>query len=142
MKTIYLFLIFVISGISCTALAKDLHLYVDNGSNHVYLGCFTCSPYDQNSIWNEYGEYGSEYSQNSIWNDYGPYGSEYSNTSPWNSYSNQNPVLVDKQGGFYGYFTCNQYRTKRINSKLIDFMCKNRDKIKNNRSDFYSKVFN
>ena len=37
------------------AQAKDLHLYVDDGSDHVYLGCFSCSPYDSNSIWNEYG---------------------------------------------------------------------------------------
>ena len=33
------------------AQAKDLHLYVDDGSDHVYLGCFSCSPYDSNSIW-------------------------------------------------------------------------------------------
>ena len=49
--------------------AADLLLFVDEGANHTFLGCFSCSPYDNNSIWNEYGPYGSEYSGKSIWND-------------------------------------------------------------------------
>ena len=123
------------------AQAKDLHLYVDDGSDHVYLGCFSCSPYDSNSIWNEYGTYGSEYSSNPIWNEYGTYGSEYSNSSPWNEYSSSNPVLVDKDGGFYGYFTCNRYRSKRVDSNLMDFLCENRGYIKKHREKAYYKIF-
>ena len=107
------------------AQAKDLHLYVDDGSDHVYLGCFSCSPYDSNSIWNEYGTYGSE----------------YSNSSPWNEHSSSNPVLVDKDGGFYGYFTCNRYRSKRVDSNLMDFLCENRGYIKKHREKAYYKIF-
>lgn len=128
----------MITGI---AYAKDLHIYVDNGSKHVYLGCFSCNPYNSNSIWNEFGSFGSEFSSSSIWNDFGTYGSEFSSTSPWNEYSSSNPVLVDKDGGFYGYFTCNQSRSKRVNSDLMDFLCNNREYIKNHKNEIYNKLF-
>lgn len=120
--------------------AKQLHLYVDDG-DHVYLGCFSCSPYDSNSIWNEYGTYGSEYSSKSIWNEYGNYGSEYSSHSPWNKFSSNAPVIVDKEGGFYGYFTCNEYKSKRFNPDLMDFFCKNREYIRDHLDDVYDRLF-
>jgi hypothetical protein len=52
-----------------------------------------------------------------MWNEFSsPYGNEYSSSSPWNEYSSSNsvPVLVDRQGNFYGYFTINQYRSDAV----------------------------
>jgi hypothetical protein len=97
------------------AYSKDLMLY--GGSGHKeFLGCFNCGDNSSKSICNEYGTFGNEYSSSSIFNEYGTYGSEYSSSSPWNEYSSSNsvPVLVDKQGRFYGYFTINEYRSKAI----------------------------
>ncbi len=60
------------------------------------------------SIFNEYGTYGSEYSSDSIWNEYGPYGGEYSSNSPFNSYISAPPVLV-KNGRAIAYLRVNKF---------------------------------
>mgnify|MGYP003973274669 CR=1 FL=1 len=98
------------------AYSKDLLLY--GGSGHKeFLGCLNCGEYSSKSICNEHGTFGSGYSSSSIFNDYGTYGSEYSSSSPWNEYSSSNsvPVVVDKQGDFYGYLTINKFRSKAVN---------------------------
>ncbi len=46
-----------------------------------YLGNLSANPYDQNSVSNPYGQYGSLYSQDSINNPVGEYGSPYSDKS-------------------------------------------------------------
>lgn len=99
-------LCFIILILPVTISAQVLHLY-GGKNNDVYLGCLNCNNYDSDSIWNEYGTYGSSYNTNSIWNEYGTYGNEYNSYSPWNSYGSDPPVVVDKEGNFYGYFTVN-----------------------------------
>jgi hypothetical protein len=98
-----------------TAFANDLLLF--GGSNHdEFLGCLVCNEYSAESVCNEYGKYGNEYGSN-MWNEYSsPYGNEYSSSSPWNEYSSSNsvPVLVDRQGNFYGFFTINEYRSNAV----------------------------
>lgn len=94
------------------AISKDLLVF--GGDNHdEFLGCITCSEYDSSSICNEYGTYGNEYSTDGMFNEYSGYGNEYSSDSPWNEYSTSDsvPVVVDRDGGFYGYFTINEYRS-------------------------------
>ena len=59
-----------------------------------------------------------------MFNEFVGFGNEFSSKSPWNKFSSSNevPVLVDRQGNFYGYFTINEYR-----SDSVDFageMCK------------------
>lgn len=82
----------------------------------IFLGCVNCSPYNSSSICNEYGQYGSEY-RNTIWNEYREYGNEYRNSSPWNEYtlSKSVPVLVNRKGDFFGYFTINAHRSDAVN---------------------------
>ena len=138
-KIIIIALIFITSIFS--AFGKELLLFVDNGSQHVFLGCFSCNPYSDNSIWNEYGDYGSKYSDNSIWNKFGDYGSNFSSYSPWSKFSNQAPVLVDEDGGFYGYFTCNISKYNRVSPDLMDFLCKNKQYIEENKREIYDKLF-
>ena len=89
------------------SISFPLHLYSNDGS--VYLGKLVTNTYDKNSIWNEYGTYGSQYSSSSIWNEYGTYGSDYSSESAFNEYALKPPIIVDNDGNFFGYLTANQY---------------------------------
>ncbi len=126
--------------ITTITFGQTLHLY--GGSGHdVYLGCLNCNSYDQDSIWNEYGTYGNSYNANSIWNAYGTYGNSYNAYSPWNSYSNTPPVVVDKDGNFYGYFTRNEYKAKRADFGLALTIYKYHDQIKDDVGVWYEKIF-
>ena len=94
--------------------AQDLHIYGGPGHD-AYLGCFNCPEFSQEAICNEFGK-GSEFSPDGIFNEFGTYGSEFSSSSPWNEFSSGNdvPVLVDKNGNFYGYFTINEFRSDAV----------------------------
>ena len=63
-----------------------------------YLGNLNANPYDQNSVSNPFGEFGSPYSQDSISNPFGVYGSPYSNKSINNPYATEAPIVVDPDG--------------------------------------------
>lgn len=129
----FLFLGFTLAG-------QTLHLY--GGKNHdVYLGCLNCNNYDQNSIWNEYGNYGNSYNSNSIWNSYGTYGNKYNSYSPWNSYSNDPPVVVDMQGNFYGYFTVNVYKPNRAEFDLVLLIYEYHELIMKDVGEWYDTIF-
>ena len=97
------------------AFAKDLFLY--GGSSHdEFLGCLVCNEFDGDSVCNGFGEYGNEFGSN-MWNEFSsPYGNEFNSCSPWNEFSTSTcvPVLVDRQGNFYGYFTTNTARTDAV----------------------------
>ena len=135
-----IFLTLLLLTITTIAYSQTLHLY--GGKNHdVYLGCLNCDKYNSNSIWNAYGTYGSKYNSNSIWNAYGTYGSKYNSYSPWNAYSSDPPVVVDKEGNFYGYFTVNAYKDKRADFGLALTIYKYYDLIMDDVSKWYDKIF-
>ena len=94
--------------------AQDLLLFGGSGHSE-FLGCFNCSKHNSGSICNKHGK-GSKHNSDSIINKYGEFGSKYSSSSPWNKYSSDNsvPVLVDREGNFYGYFTINKYRSDAV----------------------------
>ena len=126
--------------LATTSYSQTLHLY--GGQNHdEYLGCLNCNSYDKNSIWNEYGTYGNSYNSKSIWNEYGTYGNEYNSNSPWNAYGSNPPVVVDKEGNFYGYFTVNEYKAKRADFGLALTIYKYYDLIRDDVSKWYDKIF-
>ena len=120
--------------------SQTLHLYGGKGHDK-YLGCLNCSDVSSNSIWNEFGEYGSSYNSNSIWNEYGTYGSEYSSTSPWNEYASDPPVVVDRDGNFYGYLCMNEYKTDRAEFKLALYLYEYHELMRENPSKWYEKLF-
>jgi len=60
-----------------------------------FLGNLNANPYDQNSVSNPYGQYGSPYSQDSINNTFGEYGSPNSDKSIHNPYATNPPVVID-----------------------------------------------
>ena len=91
--------------VALTTIASGQSLPIFGGKNHdVFLGCLNCDKYEDKSIWNKYGDFGSKYNDKCIWNKYGGYGGKYSDLSPFNKYANNPPVLVDKDGNFYGRY--------------------------------------
>lgn len=108
----------IMAGIVGISVAQVPALLLYGGHSHdKFLGCLNCSEHDSGSVCNEYGSYGSGYNSDSIWNSYGQYGSSYSSLSPWNTYASDPPVIVDRNGRFYGYLTANEYKPKRTEIK-------------------------
>lgn len=122
--------------------ASGQTLMIFGGDNHdVYLGKLNASEYDSESIWNEYGYYGSSYSSTSIWNEFSSYGSDYSSYSPFNEYATYPPVIVDAKGNFYGYFTVNKYKPKRAEFKLALIIYQYYEQIRDDVSGWYDEIF-
>lgn len=120
--------------------AQTLHLY--GGKNHdVYLGCLNCGPHNNKSIWNDYGQHGNSYNKECIWNSYSTYGNQYSDYSPWSSYASYPPVIVDKYGNFYGYFTTNIYKEQRADFKLVNMMYQFHELMADNLDGWYNSIF-
>lgn len=130
----------LVIGTPFLTLGQALHLY-GGADGDEYMGCLNCDSYDGNSIWNEYGTYGSSYNPNSIWNEYGTFGSEYSAYSPWNAYSSEPPGIYDSNGGFYGYLTVNEYMQDRAEFDLAELVCEFHEFIREDVSGWYDKIF-
>lgn len=108
---------FLLSSTLASHANAESELLLFGGDGHdEYLGCLTCSENSSESICNGYGTYGNEFSSNGMFNEYAGFGNEYSSESPWNEYSSSDsvPVLVDRDGNFYGYFTINEYRSNAV----------------------------
>ena len=106
----------IVSSFFARAQSTALLLYGGPG-HETFLGCLNCGAYNDGSVCNAYGKYGSPYQSEGIWNAYGTYGSKYSTQSPWYKYSSDAPVVVDKEGKFYGYLSANPYIAKRTTIK-------------------------
>lgn len=108
--------------------AKELLLF--GGRNHdVFLGCLTCGKWDSNSICNLRGNHGLTYNYESIWNHNSRYGYKYHDDSPWSKSSPKPPAIVDRDGGFYGYFTANRYISKRTQIPALLALTDNADLV-------------
>ena len=89
-----------------------------------FLGRITTNPYDQESILNAYGPYGSAYSGTSIFNQFSPYGGQYGRFSPYNPYTTTPPTLVinDK---VLGKVSANSYVPNHIPVEAFIYTLKN-----------------
>ena len=91
--------------VAAPSSAQDVALLLFDGeTGREFAGCLNCSRYDNASICNRYGDYGSRYSEKSIWNRYGAYGSRYAINSPWSRYG-EGLRIVDADGNYYGRFS-------------------------------------
>lgn len=99
----------------------DSYLAAQDGQ---FLGRITDNQYDNQSIVNKYGPYGSQYSTTSIWNEYSPYGSPYGRNSINNPYCSTPPKLV-VSGRLLGFVTKNPYVTNAIPTEGFLFTLKN-----------------
>ena len=116
------------------AKAQTPALLLFGGNNHkVFLGCLNCNRFDQGSVCNRYASHGSRFSSKSIWNGHSIYGSRYSTYSPWNRHASNPPVIVDRDGNFYGYFTANRFHARRTTSAFFLAFLDNVDEVNNDR---------
>lgn len=86
-----------------------------------YLGKLLKASHPE-SIFNEYGLYGSEYALNSIWNSYSMYGGEYSLYSPFNEYSQTPPAIV-VGNEIIGYISINTYLANAVHPDALKAGC-------------------
>ena len=110
--------------------AKALLLF--GGRDHkTFLGCLNCVETSEISVCNDLGKYGSDLAENSIWNDLGTFGSNLSPLSPWDDLSTTAPIIVDRDGHSYGYFSTNtlHHDRTRIESlvAILDYHEKTND---------------
>lgn len=128
----------VISLLTCLYLGPNATpqapkaLLLFGGQDHKdFLGCLNCVDSSQASVCNELGKYGSALNSNSIWNGLGKYGSSLSEYSPWNSLTDKAPIIVDRDGKSYGYFSVNSLHHDRTRIKwlvaVLDFYDKESD---------------
>lgn len=94
------------------------------GQDSQFLGKITDNSFDNDSILNEYGPYGSSYSATSIFNEYSPYGSPYGQYSINNPYCSTPPKLF-LNGRFAGVVTKNQYVANAIATEGFLYTLKN-----------------
>jgi hypothetical protein len=107
MKKFLIFWFLLYSFVSLYAISlSELRIIASDG---MFLGTLNQNEYDSNSIYNQYGKYGSPYNTACIFNKYSNYGSDYSDKSPFNPYANNAPGLYDQQGNFYGTLSINRY---------------------------------
>ncbi len=103
-----------------------LLLYADN-QDRTFLGCLNCNKYDSASVFNKYGEHGSNYSNTSVRNQYSEFGSRYSDVSACNPYASKPPFIFDDDGDYYGRFTMNRYADGAADSdyirRLVALLC-------------------
>jgi hypothetical protein len=79
-------------------------------SDGTFLGVLSNDKFDNDSIGNPYGPYGSQFSATSIKNRFGEYGSEFSAQSPRNRFAADPPRLVDPcSGQIHGLLTNNPF---------------------------------
>jgi len=104
----------------CDIVKESVLIAQDN--KNTYLGKITNS-YDSESIFNEYGTYGSEYNSSSIWNQYATFGSEYSSYSANNSYTSTPPMII-KNKKIVGYLSANKSIKSSISPNLLKALCK------------------
>ena len=102
--------------VTTASTIANLYLVAEDGT---YLGKLTTNEFDSDSIFNEYGTYGSKYSLQSIWNEYGTYGSKYSLQSAFNDYTFTPPYIVTSDGTIYGRLTTNNFISGAISPYSI-----------------------
>lgn len=104
----------------CDAVRGAVVIAQDDRST--MLGKITAD-YDSQSIFNEYGQYGSEYQTKSMWSEYGPFGSEYGEFSAKNT-SSSNPPMIIKGGKIIGYVSSNRRIRGALNLVVLKALCK------------------
>lgn len=95
------------------------------GNDGVFLGSLVPDRFNDDSIFNTFGSFGSKYSQSSIFNPYGEYGSKFMNLSAYNEFT-KTPPKVYVRGIFKAHLTKNVYLSPRIDpDHILDWASRN-----------------
>jgi len=97
-------------------------LYSNDGKT--YLGKITSNTFDKDSIFNEFGTYGSKFQSKSIWNSFGDYGSDFSDNSSFNKFATKPPKII-LDGKVIGYLTVNNTLANAISPNGLITWAKN-----------------
>lgn len=125
MPKIFLSIVFVL--FSSFTFANELcqlvsgSVIIAQDGKNTYLGKITNS-FDSDSIFNEFGTYGSEFNNKSIWNEFSTFGSEFSNYSPFNQFTSTPPMII-KNNRIIGYLTANETMANSVSPNLIKALC-------------------
>lgn len=109
MKKIALVFLMLLAG---TTNAQEILIFGGN-NNKNFLGCLSCNEMAGNSVWNEMSQYGWNNGFGK-WNPFGPYKNPFSSYSACNEFTSNGPVLVDRNGKFYGKLTMNEYASGSV----------------------------
>jgi hypothetical protein len=128
MKKIILSLLMLLTSV---ASAQEILIF-GGDNNKDFLGCLSCNEMAGNSVWNEMSQYGWNNGFGK-WNPFGPYKNPFSSYSACNEFTSNGPVLVDRNGKFYGRLTMNEFTSGSIcgfsgNEKIcraLKIMCAN-----------------
>ncbi|PAJ87276.1 MULTISPECIES: hypothetical protein [Burkholderia cepacia complex] len=118
-KKIYFVIVLMTASVVAPAQSQVKLMLFGGKSHDVYLGCLNCSDMSLDSVHNDIGRYGSDISPLSIFDDIGRYGSTISSESACNDMASDPPVIVDQNGGFYGYLTLNDMHSKAVTDPSI-----------------------
>ncbi len=105
---IFIFLMFL----SMLSHSKDILIF-GGDNNKEFLGCINCDEMSKNSVWNDMSQYGWNNGFGK-WNPFGQYKNPFSSYSACNEFTSNSPVLVDRDGNFYGRLTINEFVSKSI----------------------------
>jgi hypothetical protein len=89
---------------------QGAQLYAQDGLSSIpntYLGTIT-NKFETDSIFNEFGLFGSPFGLDSIWNEFGLFGSTFGLHSAFNSFSSSAPMMI-KNNVIIGYITTNVF---------------------------------
>jgi hypothetical protein len=132
----------VFALIAFISLNAKAQFKIYGGKKHnQFLGCLNCDTEDLNSIWSPYSDYGIIHGANSIWNPDGKYGSKTSNYSPFNEKAQYPPVILDRSGKSYGYFTINKKFPNRSLNGLANDICEKRERIIKDIPGYYNSIY-
>ncbi|NJL09386.1 MAG: hypothetical protein HC908_01670 [Calothrix sp. SM1_7_51] len=88
------------------------------GGDGSFLGVVSSDQYDNNSICNRYGSYGSKYNE-SIFNPYGTHGGQYSDLGAYNPRAQKPPMVVTSDGKPLGFISKNDRLRNRMDPDVF-----------------------
>ncbi len=81
------------------------------GANYtVFLGCFSCDQFASDSVFNQFGKYGSRFSSTSVSNHFSAFGSQFDTNSACNPFATNPPIILNTSTQRYTELTLNQLR--------------------------------
>lgn len=97
-------------------------LLFDGETGRKFAGCLNCGKFEDVSVCNQFGDFGSKFSSTSIWNQFGDFGSKFATNSPWNQFG-EGLRIVDPDGNYYGRFTSSVANRSNLPlvSSIVDF---------------------
>jgi hypothetical protein len=105
--------------ITTTNNVSNRQLLIVVGGDGSFLGIVNNNRYDNKSICNPYGTYGSKYDNKSIFNSYGTHGGQYSDLGAYNPRAQKPPMLKDSQGQILQFISKNDRFGNRIDPDIF-----------------------